>query len=130
MNIVQTDKAPKAIGPYSQAMMADGWIYTSGQLPMTAAGDMVEGDIEAQTEQVFRNLEAVLTEAGASLAQVVKATVFVKDLNDFARLNAVYDRAFGGHKPARSTVEVARLPRDALVEPVPRLTVTAAIDPA
>jgi 2-iminobutanoate/2-iminopropanoate deaminase len=116
MNIVQTDKAPKAIGPYSQAMMADGWIYTSGQLPMTAAGDMVEGDIEAQTEQVFRNLEAVLTEAGASLTQVVKATVFVKDLNDFARLNAVYDRAFGGHKPARSTVEVARLPRDALVE--------------
>jgi 2-iminobutanoate/2-iminopropanoate deaminase len=116
MNIVQTDNAPKAIGPYSQAMMADGWIYTSGQLPMTAAGDMVEGDIEAQTEQVFRNLEAVLTEAGASLTQVVKATVFVKDLNDFARLNAVYDRAFGGHKPARSTVEVARLPRDALVE--------------
>jgi len=116
MNIVQTDKAPKAIGPYSQAIMVDGWIYTSGQLPMTAAGDMVEGDIEAQTEQVFRNLEAVLTEAGASLTQVVKATVFVKDLNDFARLNAVYDHAFGGHKPARSTVEVARLPRDALVE--------------
>ena len=116
MNIVQTDKAPKAIGPYSQAMMVDGWIYTSGQLPMTAAGDMVEGDIEAQTEQVFRNLQAVLAAAGASLAQVVKATVFVKDLNDFARLNAVYDRAFGGHKPARSTVEVARLPRDALVE--------------
>ena len=116
MNIVQTDKAPKAIGPYSQAMMADGWIYTSGQLPMTAAGDMVEGDIEAQTEQVFRNLQAVLAAAGASLAQVVKATVFVKDLNDFARLNAVYGRAFGGHKPARSTVEVARLPRDALVE--------------
>jgi 2-iminobutanoate/2-iminopropanoate deaminase len=116
MNIVQTDHAPKAIGPYSQAMMADGWIYTSGQLPMTAAGDMVEGDIEAQTEQVFRNLQAVLAAAGASLAQVVKATVFVKDLNDFARLNAVYDRAFGGHKPARSTVEVARLPRDALVE--------------
>jgi 2-iminobutanoate/2-iminopropanoate deaminase len=116
MNIVQTDKAPKAIGPYSQAIMVDGWIYTSGQLPMTAAGDMVEGDIEAQTEQVFRNLQAVLAAAGASLAQVVKATVFVKDLNDFARLNAVYDRAFGGHKPARSTVEVARLPRDALVE--------------
>ena len=116
MNIVQTDKAPKAIGPYSQAIMVDRWIYTSGQLPMTAAGDMVEGDIEAQTEQVFRNLQAVLAAAGASLAQVVKATVFVKDLNDFARLNAVYDRAFGGHKPARSTVEVARLPRDALVE--------------
>ena len=116
MTIVQTDNAPRAIGPYSQAMMVDGWIYTSGQLPMTATGDMVEGDIEAQTEQVFRNIQAVLAAAGASLAQVVKATVFVKDLNDFARLNAVYDRAFGGHKPARSTVEVARLPRDALVE--------------
>jgi len=116
MNLVQTDNAPKAIGPYSQAMVVDGWIYTSGQLPMTAAGEMVEGDIEAQTEQVFRNLQAVLAAAGASLAQVVKATVFVKDLNDFARLNAVYDRAFGGHKPARSTVEVARLPRDARVE--------------
>ena len=116
MNLVQTDNAPTAIGPYSQAMMVDGWIYTSGQLPMTAAGDMVEGDIEAQTEQVFRNLQAVLAAAGASLAQVVKATVFVKDLNDFARLNAVYDRTFGGHKPARSTVEVARLPRDARVE--------------
>jgi len=97
-------------------MMVDGWIYTSGQLPMTAAGEMVGGDIEAQTEQVFRNLQAVLAAAGASLAQVVKATVFVKDLNDFARLNAVYDRTFGGHKPARSTVEVARLPRDARVE--------------
>jgi 2-iminobutanoate/2-iminopropanoate deaminase len=116
MTIVQTDNAPRAIGPYSQAMMVDGWIYTSGQLPMTATGDMVEGDIEAQTEQVFRNIQAVLAAAGASLPQVVKATVFVKDLNDFARLNAVYDRAFGGHKPARSTVEVARLPRDALVE--------------
>ena len=116
MTIVQTDNAPRAIGPYSQAMMVDGWIYTSGQLPMTVTGDMVEGDIEAQTEQVFRNIQAVLAAAGASLPQVVKATVFVKDLNDFARLNAVYDRAFGGHKPARSTVEVARLPRDALVE--------------
>jgi 2-iminobutanoate/2-iminopropanoate deaminase len=116
MNIVQTDDAPKAIGPYSQAMMVDGWIYASGQLPMTAAGELVEGDIEAQAEQVFRNLQAVLAAAGVSLAQVVKATVFVKDLNDFARLNAVYERAFGGHKPARSTVEVARLPRDALIE--------------
>ena len=116
MTIVQTDNAPRAIGPYSQALMVDRWIYTSGQLPMTATGDMVEGDIEAQTEQVFRNIQAVLAAAGASLPQVVKATVFVKDLNDFARLNTVYDRAFSGHKPARSTVEVARLPRDALVE--------------
>jgi 2-iminobutanoate/2-iminopropanoate deaminase len=116
MNTVQTDDAPRAIGPYSQAVQVDGWLYASGQLPMTPAGDMVEGDIEAQTEQVFNNIEAILKAAGGSLSQVVKATVFVQDLNDFARLNAVYERRFAGHKPARSTVEVARLPRDARVE--------------
>lgn len=116
MNTVQTDDAPKAIGPYSQAVQVDGWLYASGQLPMTPAGDMVEGDIEAQTEQAFNNIEAILNAAGGSLSQVVKATVFVQDLNDFARLNAVYERRFAGHKPARSTVEVARLPRDARVE--------------
>ncbi len=116
MNTVQTDDAPRAIGPYSQAIQVDGWLYASGQLPMTPAGDMVEGDIEAQTEQVFNNIEAILKAAGGSLSQVVKATVFVQDLNDFARLNAVYERRFAGHKPARSTVEVARLPRDARVE--------------
>ena len=116
MNTVQTDDAPRAIGPYSQAVQVDGWLYASGQLPMTPAGDMVEGDIEAQTEEAFNNIEAVLKAAGGSLSQVVKATVFVQDLNDFARLNAVYERRFAGHKPARSTVEVARLPRDARVE--------------
>ncbi|MDF3015328.1 MAG: hypothetical protein K0R44_553 [Thermomicrobiales bacterium] len=116
MNTVQTDDAPRAIGPYSQAVQVDGWLYASGQLPMTPAGDMVEGDIEAQTEQAFNNIEAILKAAGGSLSQVVKATVFVQDLNDFARLNAVYERRFAGHKPARSTVEVARLPRDARVE--------------
>ena len=116
MNTVQTDDAPRAIGPYSQAVQVDGWLYASGQLPMTPAGDMVEGDIEAQAEQVFNNIEAILKAAGGSLSQVVKATVFVHDLNDFARLNAVYERRFAGHKPARSTVEVARLPRDARVE--------------
>ena len=116
MNTVQTDDAPRAIGPYSQAIQVDGWLYASGQLPMTPAGDMVEGDIEIQAEQVFNNIEAILKAAGGSLSQVVKATVFVQDLNDFARLNAVYERRFAGHKPARSTVEVARLPRDARVE--------------
>jgi len=116
MNTVQTDDAPRAIGPYSQAVQVDGWLYASGQLPMTPAGDMVEGDIEAQTEQAFNNIEAILKAAGGSLSQVVKATVFVQDLNDFVRLNAVYERRFAGHKPARSTVEVARLPRDARVE--------------
>jgi 2-iminobutanoate/2-iminopropanoate deaminase len=116
MNTVQTDDAPRAIGPYSQAVQVDGWLYASGQLPMTPAGDMVEGDIEIQAEQIFNNIEAILKAAGGSLSQVVKATVFVQDLNDFARLNAVYERRFAGHKPARSTVEVARLPRDARVE--------------
>ena len=116
MNIIQTERAPQAIGPYSQATAIDRWLFTSGQIPLTPTGELVSGDIEPQTEQVFRNLEAVLAAAGASLAEVVKTTVFVKDLNDFSRLNAVYERHFGGHKPARSTVQVARLPRDALVE--------------
>jgi 2-iminobutanoate/2-iminopropanoate deaminase len=116
MNTVQTDDAPTAIGPYSQAIQVDGWLYASGQLPMTPAGVMVEGDIEAQAEQAFNNIEAILKAAGGALSQVVKTTVFVQDLNDFARLNAVYERRFAGHKPARSTVEVARLPRDARVE--------------
>ena len=116
MNTVQTDDAPRAIGPYSQAIQVDGWLYASGQLPMTPAGDMVEGDIEIQAEQVFNNIEAIRKAAGGWLSEVVKATVFVQDLNDFARLNAVYERRFADHKPARSTVEVARLPRDARVE--------------
>ena len=116
MHVISTTDAPAAIGPYAQAIVADGWLFSSGQIPLTAAGQLVELDIEAQTEQVFDNLAAVLAAAGASLAQVVKCTVFVQDLNDFARLNAVYERRFGSHKPARSTVEVARLPRDVKVE--------------
>ena len=116
MKIIQTDRAPQAIGPYSQATVVERWLFSSGQIPLTAAGELVDGDIEAQTEQVFRNLESRAAAAGASLADVVKTTVFVKDLNDFARLNAVYERHFGTHKPARSTVQVARLPRDVLVE--------------
>ena len=116
MNVISTDAAPKAIGPYVQAVVADGWLYSSGQIPLTPGGELVAGGVEAQAEQVFDNLEAVLTAAGTSLAQVVKATVFVQDLDDFGRLNAVYERRFAGHKPARSTVQVARLPRDALVE--------------
>ena len=116
MNTIDTNAAPKAIGPYSQAIVVDGWLYSSGQIPLTPQGEMVADDIEAQTEQVFDNLAAVLAAAGASLAHVVKATVFVRDLNDFARLNAVYERRFAGHKPARSTVQAARLPRDVSVE--------------
>ncbi len=116
MHVISTSEAPAAIGPYAQAIVADGWLFTSGQIPLTADGQLAGGDIESQTEQVFDNLVAVLAAAGASLAQVVKTTVFVQDLNDFARLNAVYERRFGSHKPARSTVQVARLPRDVLVE--------------
>jgi 2-iminobutanoate/2-iminopropanoate deaminase len=116
MNIIDTNTAPKAIGPYSQAVAINGMLYSSGQIPLTPDGELVTGDIEAQTEQVFRNLEAVLAAAGASLGDVVKTTVFARDLNDFNRLNAVYERHFGAHRPARSTVQVARLPRDAAVE--------------
>jgi 2-iminobutanoate/2-iminopropanoate deaminase len=116
MRVISTNEAPAAIGPYAQAIVADGWLFTSGQIPLTAAGHLAGSDIESQTEQVFDNLAAVLAAAGASLTQVIKTTVFVQDLNDFARLNAVYERRFGSHKPARSTVQVARLPRDVLVE--------------
>jgi 2-iminobutanoate/2-iminopropanoate deaminase len=116
MNIIQTAGAPQAIGPYSQAVVIDKWLFSSGQIPLTASGELVGGDIEAQTGQVFDNLVAVLAAAGASLNDVVKTTVFVQDLNDFARLNQVYERRFGSHKPARSTLQVARLPRDAKVE--------------
>ena len=116
IRVIDTTAAPKAIGPYSQAVAVDGWLFTSGQIPLTPSGGLVAGDIEAQAEQVFSNLAAVLSAAGASLDDVVKTTVFVTDLNDFARLNVIYDRHFGTHKPARSTVQVARLPRDASVE--------------
>lgn len=107
--------APAAIGPYVHAVRLGDLLFTSGQIPLALDGTMPEG-IEAQTEQVFDNLAAVLAEAGAGFADVAKATVFVTDLGDFARLNAVYETRFGGHKPARSTVQVAALPRGASVE--------------
>jgi 2-iminobutanoate/2-iminopropanoate deaminase len=107
--------APAAIGPYCHAVKVGGLLYTSGQIPLDLAGGMPEG-IEAQAEQVFDNLAAVLAEAGTSFDKVVKATVFVTDLGDFAKLNAVYAKRFGDHTPARSTVEVAGLPRGASVE--------------
>jgi len=91
-------------------------VFCSGQIPLTPEGTVAGSDIETQAEQVFRNIRAILNEAGTDLGSVVKATVFVKDLNDFGKLNAVYERNFGTHKPARSTVEVSRLPRDVLVE--------------
>ena len=116
MKAVSTTKAPAAIGPYVQGMIVNGMFYSSGQIPLTAEGIMVEGSITEQTHQVFANLKAVLEEAGSSLQQVVKTTVFIKDMNDFAVINEIYGQHFGDHKPARSTVEVARLPKDAQVE--------------
>lgn len=116
MKVVQTNQAPQAIGPYSQGIIVNNMFYSSGQIPLTAEGQMVEGDVKVQTHQVFKNLKAVLAEAGASLETVVKATVFIKDMNDFAAMNEVYGEYFTTNKPARSCVEVARLPKDALVE--------------
>ena len=116
MKSVSTTNAPAAIGPYVQGMIVNGMFYSSGQIPLTADGNMVEGSITEQTHQVFANLKAVLEEAGSSLQQVVKTTVFIKDMNDFVTFNEIYGQHFGDHKPARSTVEVARLPKDAQVE--------------
>lgn len=116
MNIIQTDAAPKAIGPYSQAVAVGDFLFTSGQIPLTVAGDVVDGGIEAQTEQALQNLTAVVTAAGASLDKVVKTTVFLSDMGQFAAFNGVYEKHFANHRPARSTVQVARLPRDVMVE--------------
>ena len=116
MNIIQTTNAPAAIGPYSQAMAVGDLLFTSGQIPLRADGTLNNGDIAAQTTQVLANLKAVIEAAGASLDKVVKTTVFMKNLDDFAAMNSVYGEAFGNHTPARSTVQVAKLPRDVLVE--------------
>ncbi|OAT73805.1 2-iminobutanoate/2-iminopropanoate deaminase [Parageobacillus thermoglucosidasius] len=116
MKKVETNKAPQAIGPYSQGIIVNNMFYSSGQIPLTPEGEMVQGDIKAQTHQVFQNLKAVLEAAGASLDTVVKTTVFLKSMDDFAAMNEVYSQYFTNHKPARSCVEVARLPKDALVE--------------
>lgn len=116
LEFIATTKAPAAIGPYSQAVKFGNLLFTSGQIPLDASGKPVEGGIKEQAHQVFRNLQAVLEEAGSSLGRVVKATVFLKDMTTFAELNEIYAAYFGDHKPARSTVEVARLPRDVLVE--------------
>ncbi|TPX46026.1 hypothetical protein SeLEV6574_g03487 [Synchytrium endobioticum] len=114
---VQTDKAPKAIGPYSQAIKANGLIFCSGQVPfIPETMEILEGDVQAQTKQVLHNMKAVLEAAGSDLNHVVKTTVFLKDMNDFSKMNETYSEIFSGHKPARSAVEVARLPRDVKVE--------------
>lgn len=116
MKAVFTENAPAAIGPYSQAQIIGNMVFTSGQIPLTPEMDLITGTVEEQTEQVMTNLAAVLAEAGTSLQKVVKATVFIKNMDDFPRINEVYGKHFGDHKPARSCVEVARLPKDVLVE--------------
>jgi 2-iminobutanoate/2-iminopropanoate deaminase len=117
MNTVSTEKAPKAIGPYSQAVVHNGLAYLSGQIPLDpASGQLVEGDIAVQTERVLDNLRAVLEAAGSSLDRVLKTTVFLRDMSDFPRMNEVYARYFASNPPARSTVQAARLPRDVSVE--------------
>jgi 2-iminobutanoate/2-iminopropanoate deaminase len=112
-----SDGAPSAIGPYSQAVSLDGWLYTSGQVALDpATGELVSGGFEAQAHRVFENLRQVLASAGCTFADVVKATVYVADLADFPVLNRIYAEAMGDHRPARSTVQVAALPKGALVE--------------
>jgi 2-iminobutanoate/2-iminopropanoate deaminase len=114
---VSTPKAPAAIGPYSQAIRAGNMLFLSGQIPLDpASGTLVAGGIEAQTRQVFTNIGAILQAAGASFDAVVSATVYVADMNDFAKVNEIYATYFASPAPARATVQVARLPKDALVE--------------
>ena len=125
LRTIHTEDAPKAIGPYSQGMVHAGLLFTAGQIALDPRSmEIVEGDVAVQTERVFDNLEAILAAAGTSLRRVVKTTVFLKDMNDFVAMNEVYGRRFGDHKPARSTVEAARLPRDVRVE----IDVIAAVD--
>lgn len=114
--VIATSSAPAAVGPYSQAIAANGFVFLSGQIPLDASGKITEGDVAAQTGQVLKNISAVLEAAGSSPAKVVKTTVYLKDMNDFAKMNEVYARFFTSEQPARATVEVARLPRDAKVE--------------
>ncbi|MFC2130496.1 RidA family protein [Bacteroidota bacterium] len=114
---IRTENAPQPIGPYVQAIKTEGnFIFLSGQIPLDAQGNLAAEDVEGQTKQVFENMKAVLAEAGCTLKNVVKTTVFLKDMNDFATMNAVYGEYFSANPPARSAIEVARLPKDVLVE--------------
>lgn len=115
--VIATESGPKAIGPYSQAIKANGLVFLSGQIPLDpATQQLIEGNVAAQTERVLQNIMGILGAAGTSLTRVVKTTVFLKSMNDFAAMNEVYGRHFSAEPPARSTVEVARLPKDVLVE--------------
>ena len=116
MKTTFTKNAPEAIGPYSQGVVVNNLFYSSGQIPLKPNGELVTGDIESQVHQVFANLKAVLESAGASLETVVKTTVFIRNMDDFPKINEVYGTYFTNHLPARSCVEVSRLPKDADVE--------------
>lgn len=113
---ISTDKAPAAIGPYAQAIRVGDLLFTSGQIPLLPDGTLLGGDVRAQTEQVLSNLEAVLEAGGSSLAHVIKCTCFLADMNDFAAMNEIYGSFFSSEPPARSAVEVARLPKDVRIE--------------
>lgn len=116
-DVIATPKSPKAIGPYSQAIKGNGFVFVSGQLPIDSdSGQLFKGDLAVQTEMVLENLKAILEAAGSSLAKTVKVTIYLKDMNDFAKVNEVYGRFFPSAPPARATVEVSRLPKDASVE--------------
>lgn len=114
--VISTDKAPAAIGPYSQAIEVNGMVYTSGVIPVNPATGEIPSGVEAQAEQAFSNMAALLEAAGTDMASVVKTTVFIKEMNDFAKINEIYAKYFTGTFPARSCVEVARLPKDVLLE--------------
>jgi len=117
MDYVATNGAPKAIGPYSQAVKANGLVYTSGQIPLDpATGDLVTGDFDKEVRRVFENLAAVLREAGSDFSRVLKATVYLSDLANFQAMNAIYAEYFGDHKPARTTIQAAALPKGATIE--------------
>lgn len=116
MNVISTSNAPKAIGPYSQAIVVNDMVFTSGQIALRPDGSFVDGDVEAQAKQVLENLQAVLEAAESSLQKVVKTTIFLANMDDFAAVNTIYGTFFGEHKPARSTVGVKTLPKNALVE--------------
>jgi len=116
MEIIETTSAPAAIGPYSQAIKVNGMIFTSGQIAITPSGELVDRDIKRQTRQVLTNLQNILAEAGSTLNDVVKVTIFLEDMSDFGIVNVIYAEYFGDHKPARSTVAVKTLPKNVMVE--------------
>ncbi len=125
MKVIRTKRAPEAIGPYAQGIVTGNLLFTSGQIPLTPEGELIDGPIEEQTRQVLENVRAVLQEAGSDLHQVVKTTVYLADMNDFPKVNEVYATFFAEHQPARSCVEVSRLPKDVRVE----IEVVAVLDP-